>query len=199
MEHGIVLLDRQGHVLFTNRTAASIVALHDGLAIVKDGIRAATITDTARLRHLIADAMQGATAGAMRVNRPSHTEPFLVLVAPAHAHWLWPVDTAPAAVVFITDPGRSATPDLKLLAQLFDLTATEARVTASIAMGKGVPETARALRLSTNTVHTHLQRIFRKVGVNRQTKLVRVLTQAAILVATANSVAVTEQPYPQVV
>jgi DNA-binding CsgD family transcriptional regulator len=183
LEHGIVLLDWEAHVLFANRAAASIAGLHDGVAITKDGLRAAKTSDTARLRRLVGDAMEGSTEGAMRVNRPSLAEPFLVLVAPARAHWLWPVNPAPAVVVFVTDPARGATPNLKLLAQLFGLTVTEARVTALIAVGKGVPETARALRLSTNTVHTHLQRIFRKVGVNRQAKLVRVLTQAATMVA----------------
>jgi DNA-binding CsgD family transcriptional regulator len=117
----------------------------------------------------------------MRIDRPSLAEPFLVLVAPVRAHWLWPVDQAPAAVVFITDPEAAAAVDPTLLAQLFDLTATEAKVAASIAAGKGLPQTALALRISTNTAHTHLQRIFQKCGVSRQTELVRMLTRAGVV------------------
>ena len=60
---------------------------------------------------------------------------------------------------------------------------TEAKVAASIADGKGLPETAAALRISKNTVHTHLQHIFRKCGVRRQSELVRVLTRATAVLS----------------
>jgi DNA-binding CsgD family transcriptional regulator len=77
-------------------------------------------------------------------------------------------------------------PDLRLLGSAFDLTATEAKVAVSIAAGGGVPATARALRISPNTVHTHLGRIFRKLGVNDQPALVRVLTRAVAVLAANN-------------
>ena len=56
---------------------------------------------------------------------------------------------------------------------------------ALIADGKGLPETAAALRISKNTVHTHLQHIFRKCGVRRQSELVRVLTRATAVLSNA--------------
>src|SRR5262249_38550330 len=121
--------------------------------------------------------------GAMRVRRPSLAEPFLVLVTPTREHAVCPVGPAPAAVICITDPHRTAAPALTRLAHLFDLTATEAKVAASIGNGNGLPETAVALRIGKNTVHTHLQHIFRKFGVGRQSELVRVLTRAAAVLS----------------
>jgi DNA-binding CsgD family transcriptional regulator len=64
------------------------------------------------------------------------------------------------------------------LVDLFDLTATEAKVALSIASGKSGPECARELRMSAHTVHTHMRRIFAKLGVHRQADLVRVLMRA---------------------
>jgi DNA-binding CsgD family transcriptional regulator len=119
----------------------------------------------------------------MRVTRPSLAEPFLLLVAPAHGKWHWSIDPTPGAVIFITALEQAVAPDLRVLAPAFDLTATEAKIALSIAAGGGMPATARALRISPNTVHTHLGRIFRKLGVNDQAALVRVLMRAVAVLA----------------
>jgi DNA-binding CsgD family transcriptional regulator/PAS domain-containing protein len=179
LDHGVLLVDARGRVLFANRGAEAIIALRDGLTVVREGLRAASSADTARLQTLIAETLRGSAGGTMRVMRPSLAEPFLLLVAPAHGNWHRSIDPVPAIAIFITAPDRAVAPDLRLLAPAFDLTATEAKVAVSIAAGGGVPATARALRISRNTVHTHLRRIFHKLGVNDQPALVRVLMRAA--------------------
>jgi DNA-binding CsgD family transcriptional regulator len=187
LDHGVLLVDAGGRVLFANRAAEAIIALRDGLTVVRDGLRAALPADTARLQALIAETLRGSAGGTMRMMRPSLAEPFLLLVAPARGNWHWSIDPVPAAVIFITALDRAVAPDLRLLAPAFDLTATEAKIAISIAAGGGVPATARALRISPNTVHTHLRRIFRKLGVNDQPALVRVLMRAvAVLAANAD-------------
>jgi DNA-binding CsgD family transcriptional regulator len=183
LDHGVLLVDRRGHVLFANRAAEAIIALRDGLIVVSEGLRAALPADAARLQTLIADALRGAVGGTMRVTRPSLAEPFLLLVAPAHGKWHWSIDPTPGAVIFITALEQAVAPDLRVLAPAFDLTATEAKIALSIAAGGGMPATARALRISPNTVHTHLGRIFRKLGVNDQAALVRVLMRAVAVLA----------------
>jgi DNA-binding CsgD family transcriptional regulator len=104
----------------------------------------------------------------------------LVLVAPVRSQDLWSVNGGGAAIIFITDPERAPMPTHRMLRDLFELTPTEAKVARSIAAGNDVPDAARELRISTNTVHTHLRRIFRKLGVCRQADLVRVLIRAGI-------------------
>jgi DNA-binding CsgD family transcriptional regulator len=183
LDHGVLLIDAGGHVLFANRAAEAIIALRDGLTVVREGLRAALPADTARLQTLIAETLRGAAGGTMRLTRPSLAEPFLLLVAPAHGNWHKPIGPMPAAVIFITAPDQAVAPDLRLLAPAFDLTATEAKIAVSIAAGGGVPATARALRISPNTAHTHLRRIFRKLGVNDQVALVRVLMRAVAVLA----------------
>lgn len=183
LDHGVLLIDASGRMLFANRAAEAIIALHDGLTVVREGLRAALPADTARLQALIAETLRGTAGGMMRLTRPSLAEPFLLLIAPAHGNWHSSIDPMPAAVIFITAPDRAVAPDLRLLASAFDLTPTEAKIAVSIAAGGGVPATARALRISPNTVHTHLRRIFRKLGVNDQPALVRVLTRAVAVLA----------------
>jgi len=183
LEHGVLLIDAGGHVLFANRAAEAIIALRDGLTMVREGLRAALPADTARLQTLIAETLRGSAGGTMRLTRPSLAEPFLLLVAPAHGNWHRSIGAVPAAVIFITALDQAVAPDLRLLAPAFELTATEAKIAVSIAAGGGVPATARALRISPNTVHTHLRRIFRKLGVNDQPALVRVLMRAVAVLA----------------
>ena len=178
LDHGVLLIDAGGHVLFANRAAEAMIALRDGLTVVREGLRAALPAETARLQILIGETLRGSAGGTMRVTRPSLAEPFLLLVAPAPGNWHWSIDPMPAAVVFITALDQAVAPDLRLLAPAFDLTATEAKIAVSIAAGGGVPASAQALRISPNTVHTHLRRIFRKLGVNDQAALVRVLMRA---------------------
>jgi DNA-binding CsgD family transcriptional regulator/PAS domain-containing protein len=198
LDHGVLLIDASGHVLFANRAAEAIIALRDGLTVVRKGLRAARPADTTRLQTLVAETLRGGTGGTMRVTRPSLAEPFLVLVAPALGNWQWSIGPTPAAAIFITAPDQAAAPDLQLLASAFDLTATEAKIAVSIAAGGGVPATARALRISPNTVHTHLRRIFRKLGVNDQAALVRVLMRAvAVLPASAGDARPTADAAPK--
>src|SRR5215467_12177220 len=181
IDHGVVLIDSGGRVLFTNRAADEILALGDGLSLTADGLRAGTRADTRRLESLVAEALKVAGGGTMRVARPSLAEPWLVLAAPARSHGWWPLDTRAAAVVFITDPARAPTLSCSMLRQLFDLTPTEAKVALSIAAGNDVPESAREFRISANTVHTHMRHIFRKLGVRRQAEVVRVLMRAGLV------------------
>lgn len=181
LDRGVLLIDAGGRVLFANRAAEAIIALRDGLTLVGDGLRAALPADTARLQTLIAETLRGSAGATMRVARPSLAEPFLLLVAPALANGYRSIDPTPAAVIFVTALDQAIAPDLQLLAAALDLTAMEAKVAVSIAAGGGVPATARALQIRPNTVHTHLRRIFRKLSVNDQAALVRVLMRAATM------------------
>ena len=81
-----------------------------------------------------------------------------------------------AAVVVLTDAvDRSGSP--ALLQALFDLTAAEARLARQLAAGVSLEDFATASNRSLATVRNQLRSIFEKVGVTRQSELVRVLTR----------------------
>ncbi len=85
--------------------------------------------------------------------------------------------TASAAVVVHHQP----TFDEGLVTTLttaFRLTGAEARVLAGLLEGLHVSEVARRYNISSNTVRSHLQRLFAKTNTKRQSDLVRVVANA---------------------
>lgn len=64
------------------------------------------------------------------------------------------------------------------LMERHDLTAAEAQFALVLAAGGTVAAYAKARGISRNTVRTHLQRIFQKMGVGRQADLVRLVLGA---------------------
>ena len=70
----------------------------------------------------------------------------------------------------------------RLVTQLFDLTPSEAHLATLLATGSSLSEAADKLGLTENTVRTYCKTILNKVGVRRQTELVRlILRSVAVL------------------
>jgi DNA-binding CsgD family transcriptional regulator len=67
-----------------------------------------------------------------------------------------------------------------VVAALFELTPSEARVFSYIAAGRMVAEVAATLNIGESTVRTHLLRLYDKTGVRRQAELVRMAASLAV-------------------
>ena len=65
----------------------------------------------------------------------------------------------------------------------FGLTAAEADVTMELVQGLTLKETAGQLDISINTARNHLQAVFDKSGINRQSDLVLAVTQLSVILA----------------
>lgn len=181
---GVVLLDARGAPLMVNREAERILALHDGISLLKDGPVAAHIAETARLRDLIrqvgcyASPLQEsarAGGGAVRLSRPSGRPDFHLVVMPLPRR-CQPGDVSGAvAVLFITDPEKPQSPVDYLFGELYDLTDAEARLINGLLEGGGLTAAAERLGVSRNTAHSQLASVFQKTGTCSQTELVRLL------------------------
>lgn len=79
------------------------------------------------------------------------------------------------AIVFLSDPHHGAQIKPERLVTLFGLTMAEARVAQILARGSTAEEAAVILSVSINTVRKHVRSIYDKVGVSKQTDLIRVL------------------------
>jgi len=110
-----------------------------------------------------------------------HTPVRLVLtpLLPGHpSDPLWP-DSALAAL-YVQDPEIHLDVDHGLLAQLFGLTHTEARVASGVALGTDPKDLAEQHQVSVHTVRTQLKSAMHKMGVNRQVQLaMQVIMSAA--------------------
>ena len=178
---GQILLGAGGQVYRMNRRARSIVTRADGLTVHHDGLRAATLGDTARLQRLLAAAAlhPGEPQGIVRVARPSGKPPLGIL-----ALGLVPRDAGdqfgPAVAILVNDPDVAPQSLLPALREMFLLTRAEAALCAQLSIGATLELASQRLNISLSTARTQLKRVLEKTGTHRQAELVHlVLTTIA--------------------
>jgi DNA-binding CsgD family transcriptional regulator/PAS domain-containing protein len=166
----VLIVDRDGHLVFANRAAERLLAAGDGLRLMSGRLAAAHRDDRAAFAALFnpIGPLEAPAVAALR--RPQNRPPLLVQAQPLRLNGRW--DPAGRIVLLIdVDPPRPPSPDR--LAALFDLTAAEARLWADLATGATLADIALRRRVSVNTLRVQLARVFNKVGVHRQADLVR--------------------------
>ncbi len=92
----------------------------------------------------------------------------------AHYSLCW-ISTSDEMIVVLLDDGSFAERSIEEAGKLYGLTKSQMRVAKEIAGGRDLPQAAQALGIQTNTIRTHVKRMFDKVGVNGQTALMRAL------------------------
>ena len=80
-----------------------------------------------------------------------------------------------AVIGTLIDFGPRKQLEVALLAQLFDLSTSSARVAEAYLQVDSVKEAARQLGISANTVKTHLATVYQRTGCSRQSQLVRLV------------------------
>jgi len=185
---GVILLDKQGRVLLTNRKAEEIVGQRDGLLLAAEGPCAALASETSALRRLIQDAIStrlghgGKSGGAIALSRPSLKRALNVLVTPLFPLSGLPAQRGAVVAIFVSDPESQEVRDEDVLRHLYALTPAEAALTGQLAAGEDMKRAAQTLEVSMNTARTHLKKIFEKTGTKRQAELVRLLLQSPMQV-----------------
>jgi DNA-binding CsgD family transcriptional regulator len=83
----------------------------------------------------------------------------------------------PLALLVIHDASTYQPPAADLLKQMFGLTPAEIRLSHQLLQGSTLKEAAEQLHISTETGRSHLKSIFVKLGVRRQSDMLRILGQ----------------------
>ena len=183
---GVLHLDRRGQIIAVNDRARSILRLGDGLSD-RDGVLlgAQKAADRLHLEGLVAAALPvgGAIAvsGSMLLGSSSGLPPFVVHVKPVAVPQPDYGARHVAALVLIVEPRSQHRIDPGLVARTLGLTPMESRVAAGLAEGRSVDEIAGAMGNTKHAVYWHLQRIYRKLSISRQTELVRLVLPLADL------------------
>ena len=183
---GVLHLDRRGQIIAVNDRARSILRHGDGLSD-RDGVLlgARTPDDQLRLEGLVAAALPAgdaiAVSGSMLLVRSSGLPPFVVHVKPVAVPQPDYGARHVAALVLIVEPRSQHRIDPGLVARTLGLTPMESRVAVWLAEGRSVDEMAGAMGNTKHAVYWHLQRIYRKLSISRQTELVRLVLPLADL------------------
>ena len=174
---GFIQLDRRGRIFEANDRARRILLGGDGLSDQRGALTAEHRSENETLGCLLAEALppygaQG-TGGSMKVTRRKAGTPLVVEVHPVRPDGqdssAWNV----GALVLVSDPAARPPVDPEVAAEVLGLTPAESRVALAVTSGQTVAGTAHALGCAENTVKTHLRHVYRKLGIRKQSELVR--------------------------
>jgi len=90
-------------------------------------------------------------------------------------------------LLFITDPEQRLDVSPEIIARLFGLTASEARLASALSRGDSMEEAAEAMGVTVSTARTYLKQVFSKTGTGRQADLIRMILTSPALVRTETS------------
>lgn len=181
LDRAIVVTGPEGEIRFANRAADQLLSRGDGIDATRGRLRGARPRDTDALRLLIDRATRtglgngGAAVDAVAIRCKDDSHSLAVVaepLAPAHSDRLGH-DPSPGAVLFIGASAASCRPSVDRLRVVYGFTPAEARVTSLVVDGYDIASAALETGISQNTVKYHLKTVFGKVGVTRQTQLVR--------------------------
>jgi DNA-binding CsgD family transcriptional regulator len=177
---GVMFTNKNGRVIETNQAAERILRLADGLTIRNGQICARRSFETAKLAELIAKAATGShpSAGCVLIGRDGGRPAHIVRIAPVTAG-LGGYDL-PMAMVLVSAPDENRVSESEL-AELYGLSPAECRLAMAVAFGKRLNDLATEFGLQITTLRTQLSSILKKCEVERQSDLVRLISNIPVV------------------
>jgi DNA-binding CsgD family transcriptional regulator len=178
MPFGVMVLDATGKVRLLNAAAERIIAMNDGIGLMRGELVLGTADETQRLRGCVRSAstvpsaplaQRGGTVVVRRRSMPSGAHSFRVVTSP--------LDTGdrrafPGALVFVSEPDKPVALSPEHVSLVLDVTLREAALVAGLAAGHDLRTYAHHADISVDTARTHLKNIFRKTQVRSQAELI---------------------------
>jgi DNA-binding CsgD family transcriptional regulator/PAS domain-containing protein len=180
----IILVNRHGNVLFANRSAEQLIQAHHGIKFGVKGIRLTHLQENKRLHELIAKATIRRSedavpvAGGLKYHYPGNENWLSILVSPLNPdHVEFDFATTRCALIFLSENHPKPELSAGIVAQIYNLTDAEAKITTELCLGLTVNEISDKLRISNNTIKTHLKSVFHKTDTKRQVELVNLINR----------------------
>lgn len=183
LRYGVIVVDAQLRIVFSNEIANGLMNHLGGLSLVSGALSTTDQYSTNELRRLIHTCTHTASlnrGGSLFVTRKIGS-PLQLVVTPfpdrqRGVNKLWHIAATPVAIILIKDPELKKQALKQRLQIQYGLTAAEADLTIEIFKGDGREAAALRLAISPGTARIHLQRVFHKTGVHRQAELVRIVS-----------------------
>jgi DNA-binding CsgD family transcriptional regulator len=181
MALGIIIIDSDARIKFSNEAARQIAAARDGLRLTAgrlvvdesdgDSIRK-------RAQRLIKAALSGQmTPGeAFEIARPSGGEPYTALISAlgnSQTRVGWNTLDEQFAIVYVRDPYQPDETRAEILQRLYGLMPSQARLADLLASGYSLKDAAQKLGITIFSARQYLKLIFQKTSTNRQAELTR--------------------------
>lgn len=185
---GVVLLNADNRILHVSSKALSLANRSRCVNFMEgQRIQCTRQSDADQVARLVLGAsrtgraLRGHAGGVLRMlGRDGVSLQLVVVPLPS---WSGPFGMEAASAVFINDEQASATGSFgELLRAVYTLTPTEALLTEALVNGQTIQSYAELRHVSMATARTQMRSVMAKVGVTRQSDLVRVvLTGPALL------------------
>lgn len=180
---GLIVVDVGGMVHHTNHRADMLLCERDGLFITPSGeCKASTTVDTNMIMDCVRATcrqtqMAHASPEVAWIARPSmkrNLSIFTVPVQPLKGNG----NTTTLAALLVLDPDQYDIPSSQIVADMFDLTRSEALIVCALLAGETLEEAAVQAGVTLSTARTYLKRAFAKTGTTRQTELMSLVMRS---------------------
>jgi DNA-binding CsgD family transcriptional regulator/PAS domain-containing protein len=185
MSVAVFLIDKRGAVVHANQGAQSMLASGQVLRMANGKL----VTGTVRVNRWLAEAVlsvdrditAASSAASSRLLSGDDGENYVLHMMPLRSGLRRGIGQShgAAALLLVKSASFRTTRASEAIAKHYRLTPGEHRVLLTIVEADGVPEAARRLAISQATVKTHLNRLFDKTGVSRQTEIVKLVAEFA--------------------
>ncbi len=187
LSFGVALLNDRMQVLHLNQAGQRVMNRRDGIFISADRLlESSPAGGSQNLSHWLTTvrdtpaAEQGHFLEECRVVRNVGQRHYAIQCSAVLSASAWTAQSEEVKyVVFIIDPAALQLPSTARLVAVYGLTEAQAKVAREFSGGGTYKQVARRLRISEETVRSHIKEIYPKTRVNRQADLVRLVLSLA--------------------
>jgi len=191
---GSILLNGESEIIHCNQAALNILKLHPEISVERHKLTIADKRANLCLRNAINTAIEAragtshALHGELVRLRSEQCQLIGLLVCPVPVTPYYQGTNAPHAIIYLSDLAQDLTAlqpssqsSQHLVMQLFDLTKQEATLALLLADGKTLSAAAMEMGIVEITARNYSKKIYEKMGINRQTDLVRLIYRSFAL------------------
>ena len=171
---GMLLLDRQGHIVEANDRARDLLARKEGLSVRESRLVGIPPADANHVAVLLDAACRERCGGSLPIPRPRRA-PLVLYATPTEPIEVPPPVDRGVARILLAEPFAPPPVNPVRVAAALGLTPAQARVAAALAAGGSVASIAVATHRTQAAVRWNIREALSRLGLSRQLDLVRVV------------------------